>query len=1172
MSKRYTKEQEMAVTLQNCDLLVSAGAGSGKTTVMIDRVLNALNNGKSVLELLMLTFTNATTSEMRSKLEDEIIKTLNKDDISTSLRTHLNRQLLLVGQADVCTIHGFCQKLIKKFFYAVDANPGFSIIDETESFVLKERALESVFNAYLESNDEKFASLADTYNQKRNLNELSKIILKVYDFMIGQPDFEQFKERVLSLYNDDFDKSEFAKIINNYVVEKLELYKQEFIKLQKESAISDFIKLEELCAKIVNMLDFVNSNNSFSKNFEVVYVMPAFPAKPTVKDDPVWQELADNFGSLKANLKEDIDKIKERIYINENINAVKNNALVSKENLETVFEITKKFRDTYAQLKKESNQLDFADLEHIALKILAVPEIKEQLKNTYAEIFVDEYQDINNIQETIINSLVSKKNHLFLVGDVKQSIYRFRNTNPQIFVEKYEQYKNNDVTQKAIELNDNFRSFSYVLDFSNYIFAKIMTPSIAEIDYKNNGMLKAGIQFKNNANSLPNVEICIVNKIKEENEKPLAEGVYSVEKTEWTEKEESVFSKTEGLIIAEKIAKLIGEQKQIFDPKLNGGAFRDINFSDITLLVRSRGPYLDTVVQTLRTQGVPVSGVSGVGIFEEYEVQVLHNYLCLLANTKDDYCLTAFLLSPAVGLNEQELADIRQKHPDNRFYKCCYLEKENNTKIKFAFDLIEQGRKLVINGSLVDVLNGLILKTNLYARILQMENGKQRVLNMQTYIQHFLTHNYNNDLYAYINYIEFANELDIPIQNQGADNAVQIKTMHESKGLEFPIVFIVDSGHKFNTESLKGNCLLSNNLGIGLEVFDKDSRTKSSTLIRSAMIIEESHQEFAEHLRLLYVAFTRAKNHLFIVGKNEVEKLTPYRNRFDLEKKTDYLSIILTALDAGTIQRLVDGEQQLVVNKGKKDEFYVSVYEPVKDKLNNTSSNLINENKVDNIDIDKFMQYLNEYCTNNYKYQQSTNIALKSSVTKIMQQSEVVSKIVPETEKLEDSENSNTLATEIGNSYHHAMEIIDYNLDSEEEVYNYLLKYLGKDELNLIDCGKILRCIKHFRPLIKDAEVLREQKFFMYLPHNELIKDGVADPILIEGIIDLVIIKDGKATLIDFKTNKVKNPEILREKYKIQMECYQKAVENSKKCTVTQKILYSFFNECEISFDKRLIS
>lgn len=1169
MSKQYTKEQEQAITLQNCDLLVSAGAGSGKTMVMIDRVLNALYSGKSVLELLMLTFTNATASEMRSKLEDEIIKTLNETNLNSKLKNHLNRQLLLLGQADVCTIHGFCQKLIKKYFFAIDADPSFSIIDEAESAVLKQQALNEVFSWYLENKDEGFLSLAETYNQKRNLDELSKIVLKVYEFVTGQPDFNEYRQKILNLYNDDFDKSTFAKIINDYVVEKLNEYLKDFLNLKQQAILNGYDKIEQNCDIIIEYLSLIKAENSFSLNHKIVFSMPTFPSKPVVKDNAVWAEIAEDYARLKSDLKDEIDQLTSRIYISENLEEVIKNTNISKNNLITILDITEKFTQSYTNLKKEFNQLDFSDLEHFALKILEQPEIAEQIRQTYQEIFVDEYQDINNIQERIINSLLNNDNHLFLVGDVKQSIYRFRNTNPDIFVAKYNQYLSDNKGKKAIELNDNFRSFSFVLDFANYIFSKIMTPSVAQIDYKKTGMLKAGINFKNPDNALPNVEICVVNKFKQKEEKQVASKIYSVKETPWQEKEESMFAKTEGLIIAEKIARLMSEQKFIYDPKLDGGSFRELNFKDITLLVRSRGKYLNTIVQTLRSQGIPVSGVSGVGIFEEYEVQLLHNFLCLLANTQDDYILTSFLLSPAVNLTEQELANIRLKYDNEQFYICCQNERANIEKLDKAYTLIEQGRQELINGSISEVLNNFIVKTNLFSYILKMDNGKQRVLNMQTFIQHFLSHNYNYDLYAYLNYVDFASEIDIPVQNQGADNAVQVKTMHESKGLEFPVVFIVDASHQFNKTSLRGNCLLSSNLGIGLEVFDKENRVKNSTLVRSAILIEEAHQEFAEHLRLLYVAITRAKNHLFIVGKNDLENLKAIKNRFTLEKSNDYLSIILSALDDGTILKLNNNEENIVVNKGKNDEFTISVYQPVEEKIDANKQvfdSLVTNKQVDTIKLSKFMDI---YCTNKYNYQRETEIALKSSVSKIMQQQEVVPAYMPEPKTFTLKENQFIDATEIGLAYHKAMQYIDYNLNSEEEIFKYLSKYMKIDELKLVECNKILKCIKQLKPLMQDAQILREQTFFMFVPYNQLVNCDIKDKILIQGVIDLLIVKNNQAILIDFKTNKENNAKKLWEKYQIQLDCYKKAAENSLNCSVTQKILYSFFNDCQISFDKQ---
>ena len=1063
MSKQYTKEQEQAITLQNCDLLVSAGAGSGKTMVMIDRVLNALYSGKSVLELLMLTFTNATASEMRSKLEDEIIKTLNETNLNSKLKNHLNRQLLLLGQADVCTIHGFCQKLIKKYFFAIDADPSFSIIDEAESAVLKQQALNEVFSWYLENKDEGFLSLAETYNQKRNLDELSKIVLKVYEFVTGQPDFNEYRQKILNLYNDDFDKSTFAKIINDYVVEKLNEYLKDFLNLKQQAILNGYDKIEQNCDIIIEYLSLIKAENSFSLNHKIVFSMPTFPSKPVVKDNAVWAEIAEDYARLKSDLKDEIDQLTSRIYISENLEEVIKNTNISKNNLITILDITEKFTQSYTNLKKEFNQLDFA----------------------------------------------------------------------------------------------------------NYIFSKIMTPSIAQIDYKKTGMLKAGINFKNSENALPNVEICVVNKFKQKEEKQVASKIYSVKETPWQEKEESMFAKTEGLIIAEKIARLMSEQKFIYDPKLDGGSFRELNFKDITLLVRSRGKYLNTIVQTLRSQGIPVSGVSGVGIFEEYEVQLLHNFLCLLANTQDDYILTSFLLSPAVNLTEQELADIRLKYDNEQFYICCQNERANIEKLDKAYTLIEQGRQELINGSISEVLNNFIVKTNLFSFILKMDNGKQRVLNMQTFIQHFLSHNYNYDLYAYLNYVDFASEIDIPVQNQGADNAVQVKTMHESKGLEFPVVFIVDASHQFNKSSLRGNCLLSSNLGIGLEVFDKENRVKNSTLVRSAILIEEAHQEFAEHLRLLYVAITRAKNHLFVVGKNDLENLKAIKNRFTLEKSNDYLSIILSALDDGTILKLNNNEENIVVNKGKNDEFTISVYQPVEEKIDANKQvfdSLVTNKQVDTIKLSKFMDI---YCTNKYNYQQETEIALKSSVSKIMQQHEVVPAYIPEPKTFTLKENQFIDATEIGLAYHKAMQFIDYNLNSEEEIFKYLSKYMKIDELKLVECNKILKCIKQLKPLMQDAQILREQTFFMFVPYNQLVNCDIKDKILIQGVIDLLIVKNNQAILIDFKTNKENNAKKLWEKYQIQLDCYKKAAENSLNCSVTQKILYSFFNDCQISFDKQ---
>ena len=1161
-----TQQQKSVIDTTDCQLLVSAGAGSGKTSVMIERAVNFVIKNGSVENLLMITFTNAAATEMRAKMEKELQLYLNNCS-EQNLKAHIKEQLNLLGQADICTVHNFCQKLIKKYFFVINIDPSFSIIDESESMVLRERALNLVFNKLLDKNDNSFFDLLSVYDEKRNFKKLSTIVLKTFDFLQQLPEIDEFEKDILSLYESDINENEITKTINNFVINKMQYFVCKFEELNKNAKINGYEKIENITNNILTNISQINSKNNFETNHKLIFLLPSLPPKPVNGKDYDINELNENYANIKEEFNADILKIKNKIYCSENFDEIVSNFKWCEKNVQTIFMVTKLFSQYYSDLKRENNQMDFSDLEHFALKILKDNSIKEQVKDNYKQIYVDEYQDINNIQESIIQSVASE-NNLFLVGDVKQSIYRFRNTNPQIFVDKFNQFNKDGKNKKAKELNVNFRSDEAILDFVNFVFTRAMTKEIASVDYEKNGKLDAGIQFVTPENGIAKTCICVVKQQKEKKEKPEACGIYSVEKAEQQPEEESVFAKTEAYIVAQKITELMSEQKVIYDPKLK--SLRPIEFNDITLLVRNRGEYLDTLTSYLRLLGVPVNSVSGVSIFEEYEIQVLHNYLKLLLNTQDDYTLTAFLSSPSIGLSMQELSDIRLKNSDINFYLACFKEQSFNKKVSFAFQLINDGRLSLINGSIYEVLNNFLTKTNLLAYFATMENGKQRLINVQTYLQHFLSHSYNYDLVSYLNFVEKSEKVNIPIQNLGGVDAVNIRTMHESKGLEYPIVFIVDSGHNFNTDSLKGSVLFSTKFGLGIEAFDKQLRVKYSTLTRSAIVIEEDEQQFAEELRLLYVAMTRAKNNLYIIGKASLDNIYPSIHKFDLQKKTSFLSILLSLLGETNISSIKNDVNKIAINSSNKNQFLVECYEPLQEEdlvLDDKNCNYVNKK---NIDSDKFLLTLYKYCGKQYEFNQSTSIALKSSITKIMQQEQEENNYNEAPYRFNLNEiNPMDTSAEIGTAYHKAMQFIDYSLNSVDEVEKYLKKVLLPDELSLINCHTIYKCIKHFKPLMENAQVLREQRFFMLIPYNEIVPNNqISDKILIQGAVDLIIIKDNAITLVDFKTTKQKDANKIWQKYKIQLECYKKAVENAFNLPVSKKIIYSFLNELEISFDK----
>lgn len=1162
---KRTIQQQKVIDSKGCNLLVSAGAGSGKTSVMIERAVKFLVEGGSIEKLLMITFTNAAASEMRIKMENELSKFLMQTT-DENVANLLKKQLSLISQADICTVHNFCQKIIKKYFYILGIDPSFSIIDDTQSMVYSSRAIKTVFDELLKNDDQQFLALLESYNEKRNFDKLASLVVETYLFLQQSPDVESFTNQILSVYETDVSKSKVANVVNDFVCSKIDYYAKCFAFIRQKANMIDHTKLVDAADKVLAKICVIKKENGFLKNQKLIFNIEDLPIKPRDGDDFCFNELNALFKQYKEDLSKDLKVMCERYFYTSSESTIVNDLQLAKQNVEALIKVTLLYSDEYAKIKRENNQLDFNDLEHFALKILGDRNVQNQVKNCYDQIYVDEYQDINNIQESII-SMVATEGKLFLVGDVKQSIYRFRNTNPQIFVDKFNEYLLNGKTKCAEELNDNFRTDNAVLQFINYIFKRAMTVEVADVDYAKNGMLNGGLEFKTPENATAKSCICVVREEKKEKEEVLARGVYSVENAESCAKEESEFAKAEGYIIAQKINEIMLNQKVLYDPKKQ--AMRPIKYSDITLLTRNRGAYLDTLTSTLKGLGVPVNGVSGASIFLEYEIQILHNFLKLLYNSQDDFAFASFLTSPMVGFSMQELADLRLLNPKGKFWDICNKNAENNTKLKKAQNLLSEGRNEINSGTIYEVLNSLIRKTNLLFTISKMDNGKQRVLNIKTFVQHFLNHSYNESLVEYFEFVNNTENVNIPISNVGVENAVKICTMHESKGLEYPIVFVVATGHNFNKDSMKGAYLKSSVYGIGLEAFYKQSRTKHSTLVRSAILIEEEQQQLAEELRLLYVALTRAKNNLYIVGKANLDSIYHANGKFDLLRQGNFMNIILSVLDDTTLNSLKNGTSKVVLQKGKIDEFNVEVYCPISDENLDLKNKMSFENELDKKLLPTFKGQISNYLNYEYPHKKSTEILAKSSVTKIMKQNEEVLQNVEAPSQFYKSEIEIETNVDVGIAYHKAMELMDYSLKTEAEVERHLKNVLSLDEFSLINCGTLTKCVNHFAPLMQGAKVLREQKFYLNVPYNQIVKNSnVVDNIVIEGIIDLVIIKGNDAVLVDFKTTNITDANKLKQKYKIQLDCYQKAIENALNCTVSKKIIYSFLNEMEISFDK----
>ncbi len=1159
-------EQQAAIQTEG-DLLVSASAGSGKTFVMLERVLHAiLNKGAKVTDFLLVTFTNAAAAQMRSSLQNKLRERFNDPQLSTQQRTHIQNQLALLPQSDISTLHVFCQKLIRKNFFVVDVDADFSIVDEQQALVLRQAALQEVLDEFLKQGKDAFMELVASYDNKRNFEALKGIVMQIFDFLQNQPDEQIFEKVVAESYSGKFEDSQILQVIDQYVVGSMEYFKEQFRELSKQAQEADFSKLTIACEEILSSLSGITETNGFIANHQHIFSMERFPNRPTVKDNPVHAELSARMGGVKEKLTAELKKLREKVYLSSDLEKLRQNMQWSESNARMLLELTRHFAQSYTRLKKARKVLDFSDLEHLALKILQHEELRSEVQARYRQIFVDEYQDINDIQEALIKYLWGE-NTLFLVGDPKQSIYRFRNTNPKIMTDKLADFGSGQAGRQAINLKYNFRSDKNILEFVNFIFSRLMTRHLTDIDYVGSSMFQAGFEFPAQQSGLPVVEVDIIALPDREKEKPKAQGVYSVRDAEMQEVENLMYAQSEANVIASHLADLFSRQKLIFDPKYpHNKGMRQLEMRDITLLSRSRSAYLNEIIFQLTKLGFPVRSISQDSIFEEYEVQLLHCYLKLLANTQDDFALAGFLSGELVGMSFDEMLALpREKHQP--FWQACQNAAPTSERLTYGFDLIERGRRALNSGSLFEVLNQLIVHTHLESKIRALPNGAARLSNIRAFVDSFLAHSYNFDLLAYLSYSAEPKQVRIPAQSTGDDQSIGVYTMHESKGLEYPVVFLVDMGRQFNRQSLTGPCLFSSRLGLGVKVFDKEKRFSSSTLSRSAIVLDEAAQEFAEQLRVFYVAMTRAKNHLFIIGKAKLEKQECSLSPFALQKKDNYMDLLLTCLDPAVLDALRLGKEEVSIRTGEQSSFTLKVFPKIPEIAQNSDIVAKNEGiALKNIDLsDEDMQELVKNCRLDYSFQESITLGVKTSVSRLMSEEEIATGFNDAPERFRVSE-SGASASDIGNAYHRAMEVVDWNLGSVEEVRNFLRENLTFNEFNLIDCDKIFKSIKVLEKYIHGADkVLREQSFYMSVPYREVVESSsVEDRILIQGVIDLIICRGDETILVDFKTTRQPDDEKLRQKYRVQTQCYQKAVENALNRKVTLKILYSFFKDYEI--------
>ena len=914
MGVSWTTEQQQVIDLRNRNILVSAAAGSGKTAVLVERIVKIItdkNHPVDIDHLLIVTFTNAAAAEMRERIGNAIEKALDEQPGDE----HLLRQLTLIHNAQITTIDSFCLYVVRNHFHEIDLEPNFRIGDEGELKLLREDVLGKVLEQNYEEPSEAFSDFVEGYASGRTDAALNEMILQLYEFSRSYPWPEKWLDSFVGIYRienrEELDRAEWlAPLTQNirFVLKDCEqLLKQALAVTQQddgpdmyEKAVrSDLEKYESLskltsfCELSVALSDIKYDRLASSRGFE---------------GDPDKLELVK---SLREQAKDVVKKLCKQYFFCSPEMMIEQLER-TEPMLEEVVRLTKQFADEFAAAKRRKNLVDFHDVEHFALQILVDEETEkakktaEEFRDTFEEIMIDEYQDSNEVQETLLRSISREErgeNNIFMVGDVKQSIYRFRLARPELFMKKYDSYSLEESTTQRIDLHKNFRSREEVLTCTNDIFYKIMARSLGNVEYDAEAALYPGASYPVSADFIPEILLA------DSNDELL-------EDTELTDKKT-----LEAKIVAEEIKHLMKTQP-VTDKA--AGTLRAAHYSDIVILLRSLSGWADSLVEVLNENGIPAHTVSSTGYFSTVEVQTVLSMLRLLDNPRQDIPMAAVLRSPMAGLTDEELAVLRLEDGSVPFHEAVLelaeglYEKggqieisnseedqkqgrnadektENHIEITAHWKLLKfykkykQLRQLVPDTPIHELIEIILRETGYGHYVAAMPAGNRRTANLNMLLEKAAAYEKTSykGLFHFVRYIDELQKYDVDFGEADMvgenEDVVRIMSIHKSKGLEFPIVIVSGMGKNFNKQDTRSKMVLHPELGIGLDYMDGKKRIKSPTIAKKAIAKQ------IEELRVLYVALTRAKEKLILTGtlKDAAEKLEFYRQQANLSKAAD---------------------------------------------------------------------------------------------------------------------------------------------------------------------------------------------------------------------------------------------------------------------------------------------
>ena len=1168
---------------------------------------------------------------------DAIYKKLDEDPENENLQ----RQITLLNMASICTIDSFCLDVVKNNFYELEnVSPNFRIADTPEIELLKQEILDELFeNKYL-SEDKDFTKLINTYTSYRDDTPLKDLILSIYGYISSSPYPLKWLNEKIEMFNikdeldQDFSQTPWGKVLLEEMDEELTddiaILTDSIDGLEYENDLEEFKQTIESDIKQLTILK--ENLNNWDKSYEISQNIK-FITWPRKK---VESEIKDEIKSIRDSVKKKFNKKISKIFVSD--------SKQSNQDIFDMYDILKKlekliieFDEIFSKKKRDKNIVDFTDIEHFALNIfvkgvetttdengkkyekIIKTEVAKKYTDKFEEIAIDEYQDSNLVQEFILSS-ISRGNNMFMVGDVKQSIYRFRQAMPKLFLDKYSNYKpvENDTNciGRKIQLFKNFRSRDNVLDFTNLIFKDIMSQKLGEVDYTEDEYLNFGAEDYKKINQNLKTEIDIID-VKpadetEENSQNYSYNKYSENIGDNEESEDELEHleniEIEAKYVAKKIKNLIDSKYQVYDRKKE--TFRNITYKDIAILLRSTKDKASIYEQELIKLDMPVFADSNQEYLDSIEIQTIMSLLKIIDNPMQDIPLVTVLRSNIGKFTDNELVEIRLSDKYDNFYNCMQKAKVDvnsqlKEKIEKFLNQIDLWRKEQEYLSLDELIWKIYSDTGYYNYVGLMPNGNLRQANLKMLFERakkYETASFKG-LYNFINFIE---KLKINSGDLSSakiigenDDVIRIMSIHKSKGLEFPVVFLVNTNKQFNEQDIRKNpVLLHQELGIGAKYINYNAQVQYDTLTREAIKNVVRNENISEEMRILYVALTRAKEKLIITGisndyQKQLEDIEQQKNIYArkdgkinpilVKKYKSYLDWILLVY----LYEQSNTEDLLELNRVEPSSVLENKKQDIEQEK--TSKNIIEmlDKKANKDDVNQVKNQI-EY---EYPNKLAIDIPTKSSVTKIKQMKqkqlgvdfesmenevEQEKNITFEKPKfLQEEKETKITSAQKGTLIHLCLQKLnpkeEYSLEKIKALIQNLEmnQIITEKESKAINPYKILQFTKSeiWNQLKNAKEYYQEKPFYINVPANQIYDEDIKENILVQGIIDLYFVNEsGKVVLVDYKTDYVENGNEfeLVEKYKNQLDLYKQALENALGAKVDKVYIYSVYLDKEI--------